>query len=319
MNNTSSRPSKLQLHTMENSISCNRSEIDQNSLIKMCFEMCSTLKETGSKFSFALKLDSGFNFSLTSGGVPGSSPKAKTKRHRSGSYLRRQARRRAAFLERKKKHLLEKEVTTTRQDNSVCVEEAGDVLKKNTTSSVQTYAKEDETVEGDCPLDLNPKPHYPEESVVDNNCSLNLDPVPTLLQRRHTEESLESEKETELSQESDDSCREEYAADKGRAQEAAATDQGGQGDQQWTTVSTRRRRQVSTQEDEQVTSEDHWAGPGLPLGYAKKGRRCEATICQGSKVQGIIDDHTYRIYPTYCSKCLENWMNVYSDTFRSFY
>ena len=304
---------------MENSISCNRSEIDQISLIKMCFEMCTTLKETGSKFSFALKLDSGFNFSLSSGGLLGSSPKAKTKRHRSGSYLRRQARRRAAFLERKKKHLLEEEVTTTRQDNSVCVEEAGDVLNKNIASPVQTYAKEDDTVEGDRPLDLNPKPHYPEEPVVDNNCPLNLDSVPTLLQRRHTEESLESEKETELSQESDDSCREEYAADKGRAQEAAATDQGGQGDQQWTIVSTRRRRQASTQEDEQVTSEDHWAGPGLPLGYAKKGRRCEATICQGSKVQGIIDDLTYRIYPTYCSKCLENWMNVYSDTFRSFY
>ena len=168
MNNTSSRPSKLKLHTMENSIACNKSEIDQTSLIKMCFEMCTTLKETGSKFSFALKLDSGFNFSLSSGGMPGSSPKAKTKRHRSGSYLRRQARRRAAFLERKKKHLLEEEVTTTRQDNSVCVEEAGDVLNK------KTYAKDDESVEGDRPLDLNPKPHYPEEPVVDNNCSTQL-------------------------------------------------------------------------------------------------------------------------------------------------
>ena len=143
MNNTSSRPSKLQLHTMENSISCNKSEVDQTSLIKMCFEMCATLKETGSKFSFALKLDSGFNFSLSSGGMPGSSPKAKTKRHRSGSYLRRQARRRAAFLERKKKHLLEEEVTTTRQDNSVCVEEAGDVLNKNIASPISPvrYAK----------------------------------------------------------------------------------------------------------------------------------------------------------------------------------
>ena len=105
--------------------------------------MCATLKETGSKFSFALKLDSGFNFSLSSGGMPGSSPKAKTKRHRSGSYLRRQARRRAAFLERKKKHLLEEEVTTTRQDNSVCVEEAGDVLNKNIASPISPvrYAK----------------------------------------------------------------------------------------------------------------------------------------------------------------------------------
>ena len=257
MNNTSSRPSKLQLHTMENSISCNKSEIDQTSLIKMCFEMCATLKETGSKFSFALKLDSGFNFSLSSGGMPGSSPKAKTKRHRSGSYLRRQARRRAAFLERKKKHLLEEEVTTTRQDNNVCVEEAGDVLNKNIASPMQTYAKEVETVEGDRPLDLNPKPHYPEESVVDNNCSLNLDPVPTWFKRRHTEESLESDKETEMSQEADDSsCREEYAADKGWAQEAAASNQGDQGDH-WITVSSRRRRQASTQEDTQVTSDDH--------------------------------------------------------------
>ena len=305
MNNTSSRPSKLQLHTMENSISCNRSEIDQTSLIKMCFEMCTTLKETGSKFSFALKLDSGFNFSLTSGGVPGSSPKAKTKRHRSGSYLRRQARRRAAFLERKKKHLLEEEVTTTRQDNSVCVEEAGDVLNKNTAFSVQTYAKEDETVEGDRPLDLNPKPHYPEESVVDNNCSLNLDPGPTWFQRKHTEESLESENETEMSQEADDSsCREQYAADKGWAQEAAATDQGDQGDH-WITVSHRRRRQTSTQEDAQVRSDDHWRpGPLSSPGYAQKSRKCDHTRCQG-----VIDDHTYRPWPTYCRECLEEWIH----------
>ena len=305
MNNTSSRPSKLQLHTMENSISCNRSEIDQTSLIKMCFELCTTLKETGSKFSFAVKLDPGFNFSLTSGGVPGSSPKAKTKRHRSGSYLRRQARRRAAFLERKKKHLLEKEVTTTRQDNNVCVEEAGDGLNKTIASLMQTNPKEDETVEGDRPLDLNPKPHYPEEPVVDNNCSLNLDPVPTWFQRRNTEESLESDKETERSQEADDSsCREEYAADKGWAQEAAASERGDQGDH-WITVSSRRRRQASTQEDT-VTSDDHWAGPGFPIGHARQGRRCKANLCQE-----IIEDHTYRIYPTYCDECsYEEWSDV---------
>ena len=73
---------------------------------------------------------------------------------------------------------------------------------------------------------------------------------------------MESEKETEMSQEADDSsCREEYAADKGWAQEAAASDQGDQGDH-WITVSSRRRRQASTQEDTQVTSDDHWAGPG---------------------------------------------------------
>ena len=79
----------------------------------------------------------------------------------------------------------------------------------------------------------NPKPPYPGsvEGSFDNNCSLNLDPVPTWFQRRHTEESLESAKETEMSQEADgSSCREEFAADKGWAQEAAASDQGDQGD-----------------------------------------------------------------------------------------
>ena len=116
---------------------------------------------TGSKFSFALKLDLGLNFSLSSDCVPGSSPKAKIKRHRAGSYIRRKARRRVAFLERKKRHSLEEEVTTTRQDNNICLDEAGDLLNKNVASSMQTYPKEDETVEGDCPLDLNPTPSYP--------------------------------------------------------------------------------------------------------------------------------------------------------------
>ena len=56
---------------------------------------------------------------------------------------------------------------------------------------------------------------------------------------------------------------------------------------------------------EEWTSDDHWAGPGLPLGYARKGRICDHTDCQE-----IIDDHTYRLYPTYCSKCLEVWIKV---------
>ena len=103
-----------------------------------------------------------------------------------------------------------------------------------------------------------------------------------------------------MSQEADDSsCREEYAADKGWAQEAAASDQGDQGDH-WITVSSRRRRQASTQEDTQVTSDDHWAGPGHPLGFARKGRKCDGCQCQE-----IIEDLTYRIYPTYCRECLE--------------
>ena len=108
---------------------------------------------------------------------------------------------------------------------------------------------------------------------------------------------MESDKETEMSQEADDSsCREEYIAEKGWAQEAAASDQGDQGDH-WITVSSRRRRQASTQEDTQVTSNDHWAGLGHPLGYARKGRKCDGC-------QEIIGELTYRLYPTYCRKCL---------------
>ena len=81
------------------------------------------------------------------------------------------------------------------------------------------------------------------------------------------------------------------------AHEAAYEDQGDQG---WIPVSPRRRKQ-----NEQVTTDDHWAGPGLPLGYARKGRICDHTDCLK-----IIDDHTYRLYPTYCSKCLEVWIKV---------
>ena len=120
-----------------------------------------------------------------------------------------------------------------------------------------------------------------------------------------------------MSQEADDSsCREECAADKGWAHEAAASDQGDQDGHYWATVSPRRRRQASTQEEaqdtlgEEETSLDHWAGPGLPLGYARKGRICDHTECQE-----IIDDHTYRLYPTYCSKCLEVWTKV-NERFR---
>ena len=50
-----------------------------------------------------------------------------------------------------------------------------------------------------------------------------------------------------------------------------------------------------------MTSDDHWAGLGHPLGYARKGRKCDGC-------QEIIDDQIIHIvlYPTYCSECLES-------------
>ena len=108
----------------------------------------------------ALKLDPGFNFAVTSEGKPGSDSKATIKRHRSGSYLPRQAKRRAAFLERKKKHISEEEEAKTRQDKNVCEQETGDILNKKTSTSMQTDSEEDKSV-GNCSLNLNPSPPPP--------------------------------------------------------------------------------------------------------------------------------------------------------------
>ena len=83
------------------------------------------------------------------------------------------------------------------------------------------------------------------------------------------------------------------------AHEAAYVDQGDQEDG-WTPLSPRRRKQNA-----QVTTDDHWAGPGIPIGYAQKDRICDHTGCYE-----IIYDHTYRLFPTYCRKCLEVWIKV---------
>ena len=101
---------------MENSISCNKSEIDQNVLRDV-------YNPQGSRKQVFVRAKAGLWLQLfaVKWRYASEPPKAKTKRrHRSGSYLRREARRRAAFLERKKKHPLEEEVTTTRQGNNVC-------------------------------------------------------------------------------------------------------------------------------------------------------------------------------------------------------
>ena len=147
---------------MENSTD-SMSEKDYKSLVNQCFEICSALKDKGCKFSLSLKLGSSFNFSLSSEGC---SPEATQRpRRRSPSYLRRQTLRRAAFLERKKKLPLAEETASTGNDNNVCRQEGSDLLDKKVASSGQTAQKEDETVDKDCPLNLNPTPSYPRESV----------------------------------------------------------------------------------------------------------------------------------------------------------
>merc|ERR1711934_1231072 len=154
----SSRSGKQLQHTMENSTD-SMSETDYKSLVNQCLEMCSALKDKGCKFSLSLRLGSSFNFSLSSEGC--SPPEATQKPRRSPSYLRRQTLRRAAFLERKKKLPLAEETASTGNDNNVCRQGGSDLLDKKVASSGQTAQKEDETVDKDCPLNLNPTPPPP--------------------------------------------------------------------------------------------------------------------------------------------------------------
>ena len=128
------------------------SDREQKSLVKQCFEICSTLTDKGFKFSFSLKLGSSFNFSLSSEEC---SPKAKprTRSRRPPAFYRRQIRRRAAFLEKKEKLTVPEEAVSE------------NLLDK----------KVDSTVDNNTPLNLNPRAIYPRGSVesveqVEDNC-----------------------------------------------------------------------------------------------------------------------------------------------------
>ena len=112
--------------------------------------MCSALKDKGS------------NFSLSSEGC---SPEATSRSRMSQSFLHCKRLRWAAFLERKKKPSMANEAAPTRHDNKVCRQGGSDLLDKKVASSMQTATKEDETVDKDCPLDLNPKPSFQRESI----------------------------------------------------------------------------------------------------------------------------------------------------------
>ena len=138
---TSSRPTEQLTNTMEVSTDA-ISDREQKSLVKQCFEICSTLTDKGFKFSFSLKLGSSFNFSLSSEEC---SPKAKprTRSRRPPAFYRRQIRRRAAFLEKKEKLTVPEEAVSE------------NLLDK----------KVDSTVDNNTPLNLNPRAIYPRGSV----------------------------------------------------------------------------------------------------------------------------------------------------------
>ena len=154
------------------------SKDSDQSLVKKCFEFCSTLTDKGCKYSFSLKLGQSFNFSLTS--EQGAPPKAKTKR--SQSYLRRQQRRREDFLRKRSGFSPEKveAVPAPRQDAAEKAaghhQEEEAVVDTNTLRTdllpvpagvTQGHSKEEpvgEVTRSPPHLDLCPKPKFPRQS-----------------------------------------------------------------------------------------------------------------------------------------------------------
>ena len=180
------------------------SEREQKSLVKQCFEICSTLTDKGLKFSFSLKLGSSFNFSLSSEEC---SPKAKprTRSRRPPAYARRQNLRKAVFLEKKNKLTVPEEAVSE------------NLLDK----------KVDPMVDNNTPLNLNPRAIYPRGSVEsveqeedncvnrDKNNVDNKSPQSKPL-AANNQESSEDEEEDEESEEMEDSAALQECSASGR-------------------------------------------------------------------------------------------------------
>ena len=89
-------------------------------LVSQCLDFCQTLATKSLTFSFNLTLGDSFSFSLDTNGKESLAPKAKEKKKKTPSTLRRDARRRAQFL---KKKLEVSDVDISSQSNHVSEEE----------------------------------------------------------------------------------------------------------------------------------------------------------------------------------------------------
>ena len=85
---------------------------------------------------------------------------------------------------------------------------------------------------------------------------------------------------------------------------------------------TRKREEKKKEEEEErvnnmvnKTDDAHWAGPGHPLGKPQSGSRCD-------HCHQIVNDDTYRLYPTSCRECWritlqQNTIGSYSEQIRA--
>ena len=129
------------------------------SLFDRCSSLCSELVKQGCKFSFSLKLEESFSFTLSSEkAVP------KGTRKRPPSYQRRQHRRKTELLQRRTEFRRTNEAAED-IDNDGRRQEEADLLDKKMASSRQMAKKVDSTVDNNTPLNLNPRAIYPRGSV----------------------------------------------------------------------------------------------------------------------------------------------------------
>ena len=124
------------------------------SLFDRCSSLCSELVKQGCKFSFSLKLEESFSFTLSSEkAVP------RGTRKRPPSYQRRQVRRKTELLQRRTEFRRTNEAAED-IDNDGRRQEGADLLDKKMVSSRQTATEDNNT-----PLNLNPRAIYPRGSV----------------------------------------------------------------------------------------------------------------------------------------------------------
>ena len=129
------------------------------SLFDRCSSLCSELVKQGCKFSFSLKLEESFSFTLSSEkAVP------RGTRKRPPSYQRRQLRRKTELLQRRTEFRRTNEAAED-IDNDGRRQEEADLLDKKMVSSRQMAKKVDSTVDNNTPLNLNPRAIYPRGSV----------------------------------------------------------------------------------------------------------------------------------------------------------
>ena len=267
------------------------------SLFDRCSSLCSELVKQGCKFSFSLKLEESFSFTLSSEkGVP------RGTRKRPPSYQRRQHRRKTELLQRRTEFRRTNEAAED-IDNDGRRQEEADLLDKKMVSSRQMAKKVDSTVDNNTPLNLNPRAIYPRGSVesveqeedncvnrdennVDNKSPQSKPPAACPVDTGRDGGSVNTDGGTEKPTQGTKKYQEflqEFRCRASRYREYKEGDSGGRKFFKWTEVLSH------VTYDENFDGNLHWIC-GVCQGYNKSGKD--------------IDDKN----PAECSHCRKDWL-----------